>query len=386
MQDESLYEKIGGEETLKTATDYLYARVMLDDKLAPFFKGMNVTHIEKRQREFLSYAFGGPEINPAVDLRAAHSGLISKGLSHRHFDLLLQHLDDVLVDINVSPIDRVNVIARVEETRIEVMGEVYSHSTATTSLTGRVFNFLYGNFSYAIGMFSLVYSGLWMGDILLPTTLDSPRFGSFTQALVINIALIFAFAVQHSVMARPAFKAWFTQFIPTTAERSTYVLVSGIAFLALMYCWQPLGIEIWNVDGIAAALAYTGYAIGWALLVSATFAVNHFDLFGLRQVWLNLRGIQYTQLPFSESTLYKYSRHPLYVGWLMVIWFTPHMTISHLFFASGLTAYIFGAISLEEKDLKRFHPEYASYQQRVAMLIPGFRRKRRAVKAEPTTA
>lgn len=147
-----------------------------------------------------------------------------------------------------------------------------------------------------------------------------------------------------------------------------------------MLAWQPLGGEIWQLSGIAQQIVYGGFVMGWVVLFGASFAQNHFDLFGLRQVWLSLRGVAYTHLPFSGSTMYKVSRHPIYVGWLMIIWFAPHMTVSHLFLAIGLTIYTLVAIQFEERDLMAAHPEYTKYKEDVAMLVPLF--KRRALRTE----
>ena len=386
MDNETLFEKVGGEVALELATSSLYAKIVLDDELAPFFKGMNVNRIEQRQREFLAYAFDGPTVNQKVDLRAAHAKLVKQGLNHQHFDRLVGHLSAVLEGLDIDPADKEEALQRVEKTRREVMGEVYTQEKRRKSMAGRLFGFVYGVTCYMMGVASLVFAGLWLGDMVLPVTLDSAPTGSIGTAVLINFALILGFSLQHSVMARPAFKEWWTQFVPASCERSTYVLLSGIAFFGMMYFWQPLGIDIWDLDGYASSVLYAGYGVGWALLLAATFAVNHFDLFGLRQVWLNLRGIEYTQLPFTESNMYRYSRHPLYVGWLMVIWLTPHMTISHLFFALGVTLYTLCAIGYEERDLVRFHPEYADYRRRVPKLFPRLGKRRQGYFLRPGAA
>jgi len=375
MPNKTIFEEIGGEPVLTAATAALYARVVLDDALSPFFIGLDVNQIEIRQRKFLTFALDGPGLSPNIDLRKAHAGLAARGLNHRHFDLLLAHLDEALDEVGVKIELRAKVLERVENTRLAVIGETYSHININQEKTmlGRTTAFIYGVVCYIIGMASLVYTGLWLGDFLLPTTLDSPATGPLGIALLVNLALLIGFTVPHSIMARPAFKERWTRIIPATVERSTYILVSGVTLITLMVLWQPLGFDIWQMDGEAANLANAGYATGWGLLVAATFAINHFDLFGLRQVWLSLRGREYTQLPFQETTLYKYSRHPLYVGWLMVVWITPHMTLSHLVFALGTTSYILCAIVFEERDLVNYHPEYADYQKRVPKLIPSFR-------------
>lgn len=369
----SLFEQLGGEAGLKQATESLYAKVLLDDDLGRFFNGIDVVRVERRQREFLKYVFDGPGQKPNVDLRSVHAKLVSDGLNHHHFDVLVGHLCEVLKEMNVSDALLGQCLARVESTRKDVIGEVYSRQSKQRSMIGRSLGLVYGFICYGIGVASLGYAAAWLGDFYLPVTLDSARTTPWLTAITINIALLLMFAVQHSVMARPAFKEKWTRVIPACYERSTYVLLSGIAFIAMMMFWQPLGIEIWQLSGPLALVMYTAFGIGWGLLFAATFAVNHFDLFGLRQVWLNLRGKPYVQLPFVEKNLYRYSRHPIYVGWLMIIWFTPHMTASHLFLATGLTIYTLGAIRLEENDLVRFHPEYAGYRNRVAKLIPWFK-------------
>jgi protein-S-isoprenylcysteine O-methyltransferase Ste14 len=190
--------------------------------------------------------------------------------------------------------------------------------------------------------------------------------------LVINLGLVMVFALQHSIMARPWFKAIWTRIVPVPAERSTYMLFSCLALFLLFWKWQPMGGVIWSVESSAGKIAiYSLYAAGWVVVLAATFLINHFDLFGLRQIWLHLRGRAYTQLAFRTPVFYRLVRHPLYVGWLMVFWSAPVMTVAHLVFAAGTTAYILIAIQFEERDLAELHPEYAEYRQRVPMLVPG---------------
>jgi methanethiol S-methyltransferase len=189
--------------------------------------------------------------------------------------------------------------------------------------------------------------------------------------LAINAALLGVFAIQHSVMARPAFKRWWTRIIPQAAERSTYTLLSSVALIALFAFWEPIGGIVWSVESpVSQALIYGAYAFGWLLVLVSTFLINHFDLFGLRQVWLQLRRRPYTPLQFKTPVLYRYVRHPLYVGWFFAFWSTPTMTVAHLVFALATTAYILIAIQLEERDLITEHPEYAQYRKRVPMLVP----------------
>jgi len=179
------------------------------------------------------------------------------------------------------------------------------------------------------------------------------------------------FAIQHSLMARQWFKRAWTRLVPAAVERSTYVLFSSVALLVLFWKWEPMGRVVWNVEsGTGQILLYVLYAVGWLTVLVATFLINHFDLFGLRQVWLYLRGIPYTPLQFRTPGLYRIVRHPLYVGWLLVFWSAPLMTVAHLVFAIATTAYILLAIQFEERDLVRLHAEYAEYRRRVPMLVP----------------
>jgi protein-S-isoprenylcysteine O-methyltransferase Ste14 len=189
------------------------------------------------------------------------------------------------------------------------------------------------------------------------------------------MALLALFAVQHSVMARPAFKHLLTRIVSPAIERSTYVLASSLALILLFWQWRPLGGLVWDVQQPAGrAVLYAGFAAGWLLVLVTTFVINHFDLFGLRQAWRHFQGRPQEPLRFVTPTLYRIVRHPLYVGWLMAFWCTPTMTVTHLLFAVVTTAYILMAIQLEEGDLMRAHPEYAAYRTRVPMLVPTWRR------------
>ena len=240
----------------------------------------------------------------------------------------------------------------------------------------RALIFIYGLASYALFFVTFLYSIGFVGNILVPKPIDSAPTAPLGTALLINAALLALFAVQHSGMARPAFKRFITRFIPQAAERSTYVLASTLAMAALMYFWEPLGGVVWNVGTGWVATALTGlYLASWALLLYATFLINHFDLFGLRQVWTELRGREQTGLKFVTPALYRIIRHPIYLGWLGIFWFTPVMTISHLVLALGTTGYIFVGILLEERDLEDAHPEYAQYKSKVPALFPSLTRR-----------
>jgi len=239
----------------------------------------------------------------------------------------------------------------------------------------RLVIFAYGLVSYLVFFATFLYAIGFIGNLWVPKTMDSPRETTFATALLVNLGLLALFAVQHSLMARPAFKQWWTKFVPEPAERSTYVLFSSFALIVLFVHWQPLGGMVWQVGSpVARALLYGGYAFGWGLVLLATFLINHFDLFGLRQVWLQLIGKPYRPLKFVTPAPYRVVRHPLYAGWLCVFWSTPDMSVTHLLFALMTTAYILVAIRLEERDLVAAHPEYESYRRRVPMLIPAFRR------------
>lgn len=243
--------------------------------------------------------------------------------------------------------------------------------------------FVYGVVSYAIFFATFLYAIGFVGNLWVPKSMDSVREASFGVALLTNLALLGVFAIQHSVMARPAFKRWWTRIIPQEAERSTYTLLSSLALIAMFAFWEPMGGIVWNVTSpVGQSVLYALFAFGWLLVLVSTFLINHFDLFGLRQVWLQLIGKPYTALPFKTPALYKHVRHPLYVGWFFAFWATPTMTVAHLVFALATTAYILIAIQLEERDLIEAHAEYSEYRKRVPMLIP-FLKRRTAVMDAP---
>jgi methanethiol S-methyltransferase len=253
---------------------------------------------------------------------------------------------------------------------------------------GRVIAFVYGVVSYAIFFVTFLYAAGFVGNLVVPKGLDAEPVGPLGTSLLINLGLLGLFAVQHSVMARPAFKRVWTRIVPQPVERSTYVLASSLALILLFWQWRPLGGVVWDIQApIARALMHAGFAFGWLLVLATTFLINHFDLFGLRQVWLHLRGRPYQPLPFTMPGPYRLVRHPLYVGWLFAFWATPTMTVTHLLFAVATTAYILIAIRFEERDLVDVHPEYADYRKRVPMLIPvGRRTGSDTDEAEPAVA
>jgi len=235
----------------------------------------------------------------------------------------------------------------------------------------RIAAFVYGVVCYLAFFATFLYAIGFMGNFGVPKTMDSGPESPFLTALLINSLLLGVFAVQHSVMARPWFKKTWTRLVPPVVERSSYVLFSSVALMLLFALWQPMGGVIWNVENSAGrALLYGTYAFGLLTVLVTTFLINHFDLFGLRQVWLNLIGRPYQSLGFVTPGPYRYVRHPLYVGWLLSFWATPTMTVAHLVFAVATTSYIFIAIQLEEHDLVQAHREYAEYRDRVPMLVP----------------
>jgi methanethiol S-methyltransferase len=235
----------------------------------------------------------------------------------------------------------------------------------------RLFIFVYGVVSYAISVATLLYTAGFLGNFVVPKSIDSAREAPLMMALVTNLALVALFGIQHSVMARPTFKRWWTRIVPEAAERSTYMLFSSAAMIVLFAFWQPMGGVVWSVSGpVGQATLYGTFALGWVLLLFATFLINHFDLFGLRQVWLQLVGRPYEVLPFKVSVLYRYVRHPIYVGWLLIFWATPTMTVAHLVCAIATSLYILIAIQFEERNLVAAHPEYEDYRRSVPMLLP----------------
>jgi len=240
----------------------------------------------------------------------------------------------------------------------------------------RILKFAYGAGSYLVFFATFLYAVGFIGNFAVPKSLDSPADSPWQTSLLIDLGLLSLFAVQHSLMARPAFKRLITGVIPVEIERSTYVLASSLALVFLFVQWRPLGGAVWDIQNeLGRTLLYGGFAFGWLLVLVATFVINHFDLFGLRQVWPHLRLQPQRQLKFSTPSLYRIVRHPLYVGWFFAFWCTPAMTVTHLFFAMVTTAYILVAIQFEERDLMKEHPEYAEYCKRVPMLVPDLPRR-----------
>jgi protein-S-isoprenylcysteine O-methyltransferase Ste14 len=237
--------------------------------------------------------------------------------------------------------------------------------------------FLYGVVSYAVFFATFLYAVGFLGNFGVPKSMDSPAEGPLAVALLVNVGLLGLFAVQHSGMARRGFKDWLARFVPAAAERSTYVLLSSLALILLFALWRPVGGVVWEVsDPLGRAVLLALFAAGWLIILAATFLINHFDLFGLRQVWLYLRKRDYVPLRFRIPGPYKLVRHPLYVGWILTFWATPTMTATHLLFAFATTGYILAAIRLEERDLvTTFGQAYAEYRRQVPMLVPRLGRR-----------
>ena len=231
--------------------------------------------------------------------------------------------------------------------------------------------FFYGVKCYSVFFATLLYAIGFLGNFGVPKSIDSGREGSMAAALAVDGALLALFALQHSIMARPWFKRAWTRIVPEPAERSTYVLFSSAALLLMFWQWRPIGGIIWKMSGAGALIMLALYGAGLMIVLLSTFLINHFDLFGLRQVYLYLIGRPYTPLEFRTPFFYRYVRHPLYFGWLLTFWSAPVMTVAHLFFAIMTTAYIFVAIRFEEADLARAHGDkYQRYRQEVPMIVP----------------
>jgi protein-S-isoprenylcysteine O-methyltransferase Ste14 len=252
-----------------------------------------------------------------------------------------------------------------------------SPSATTTPLAlgspiGRFVAFLYGVATYAVFFVTFLYAIGFVSGFGVPKTVDSGAAGPVVEALVVNLLLMSVFALQHSVMARKPFKQWWTQFVPKSVERSTFVLLASLALVLLFWQWRPMPTVVWQIDNPALAMTAIGLSfVGWLIVLTSTFLINHFELFGLHQVANNLVGRSMPVPRFRTPLFYKFVRHPIYLGFIIAFWAAPVMTVGHLLFAAVTTAYIFVGILLEEHDLvHQFGDDYRRYRNRVSMLVP----------------
>lgn len=250
----------------------------------------------------------------------------------------------------------------------------------------RILALFYGFVAYAFFFVTFLYAIGFISGVGVPKTIDTGAVVPLTEAVIVNLLLLTVFAVQHSVMARKQFKAWWTQFVPKPVERSTYVLFATLALALLLWQWRPIPTVVWQVTNpVGVAALMTLAATGWAILFLSTFLINHFELFGLHQVFNYLSGRTMPAPIFRTPLLYKMVRHPLYLGFIIAFWSAPVMTVGHLLFAAVTTAYIFVGIALEERDLiDLFGDEYRRYRQRVAMIVPFVGKPRVVAPPEPS--
>ncbi len=237
---------------------------------------------------------------------------------------------------------------------------------------GRFVALMFGVASYFVFFGTFLYAIGFVSNFFVPKSIDSGSAGDITSALLINIVLLTVFGLQHSIMARPEFKRVWTKIVPQTIERSVFVLFASLALILVFWQWRPMTGVIWSVDNhFGRAALWLIFAIGWLTVLLSTFMINHFELFGLRQVYLNSRGMSDSEMNFQTRALYRFVRHPIMLGFIIAFWATPHMTTGHLLFAAVTTAYILVALQFEERDLVDHHGEtYREYQRKVSMLLP----------------
>lgn len=254
-------------------------------------------------------------------------------------------------------------------TQIQALNE---SAPSRSSFFGRVAAFLYGIAAYVIFFVTFLYAIGFVEGLVVPKTLDSGTAGPQLQALIVNLVLMSIFAVQHSVMARPQFKRWWTKFVPASVERTTYVLLASLALALLIWQWRPMPSVVWHIADSQIAWAITALSfVGWLIVLTSTFLINHFELFGLHQVANHLTNRSMPAPRFRAPLFYAFVRHPIYLGFVIAFWATPTMTMGHLLFAAVTTAYILVGIQFEEHDLiDVFGDEYRRYKSRVSMLLP----------------
>lgn len=245
-------------------------------------------------------------------------------------------------------------------------------TSMSVSAVGRILAILYGALCYLVFLSAFLYAIGFVGNLLVPKSIDDGATVPLAEALLVNTGLLAVFAVQHSLMARPVFKRWWTKLVPRAIERSTYVLLASLALLLLYWQWRPIPQTVWVIESeIGRALVYGLFFIGWSIVLAGTFMINHFDLFGLRQVYLYARHQNYRELGFRTPFFYRFLRHPIMLGFLIAFWAAPVMTVGHLLFTLATTAYILIALQLEEHDLaQHFGEQYREYRRRTPMLIP----------------
>jgi methanethiol S-methyltransferase len=245
-----------------------------------------------------------------------------------------------------------------------------AESTPTT--IGRLAAFFYGIAAYLVFFLTFLYAIGFVEGVVVPKTIDTGTLGPMTNALLVNLMLMSIFAIQHSVMARPRFKQWWAKFVPPAIERSTYVLLASLALAFLLWQWQPMPTMVWQIAEPQIAAVVTALSfVGWLIVLTGTFVINHFELFGLQQVANNLAGRSMPEPHFRTPLYYQFVRHPIYLGFIVAFWAAPTMTIGHLLFAAVTTGYIFVGIFLEERDLVGvFGDDYRRYRQKVSMIVP----------------